>query len=64
MVKTENGDYSSTAVTQEVDFTTESGTQDISISLAGNKTGSYRLYLSAELGLITVAEAEYYFIVD
>ena len=64
MVKTENGDYSSTAVTQEVVFSTESGTQDITISLAGNKTGSYRLYLSAELGLITVAEAEYYFIVN
>ena len=64
MVKTENGDYSSTAVTKEVVVATENGAQDISISLAGNNVGSYRLYVVAELGLITVAEAEYYFIVN
>ncbi len=64
MVKTESGDYSSTAVTKEIVFTQDSGTQTISISLAGNNAGSYRLYLTAELGLATVAEAEYYFIIN
>ena len=64
MVKTESGDYSSTAVTKEIIFTQDSGTQTISISLAGNNAGSYRLYLTAELGLATVAEAEYYFIIN
>ena len=64
MVKTESGDYSSTAVTKEIVFTQDSGTQTISISLAGNNAGGYRLYLTAELGLATVAEAEYYFIIN
>ncbi len=64
MVKTESGDYSSTAVTKEIVFTQDSGTQTISISLAGNNAGSYRLYLTAELGLATVAAAEYYFIIN
>ena len=64
MVKTESGDYSSTAVTKEIVFTQDGGTQTISISLAGNNAGSYRLCLTAELGLATVAEAEYYFIIN
>ncbi|MBQ4559611.1 MAG: InlB B-repeat-containing protein [Tyzzerella sp.] len=64
MVKTESGDYSSTAVTEEISFNGEEGTQEVFISLAGNNPGSYRLYLFAELGLVTVAEAEYYFIVE
>lgn len=64
MVKSENGTYSSTAVTKEIAFENGTGSIEIPISLAGNQAGSYRLQLTAELGLITVAEAEYYFIVE
>ena len=64
MVKTGDGKYSSTGVTREIAFTEENGTRQIKISLAGNSAGSYCLQITAEQGLIRVAEARYYFIVE
>ena len=64
MVKSDSGEYSSTAVTRKIAFDVTQGQQEIQIPLAGNKSGSYRLHITAELGLIAVAEAEYYFIVE
>ena len=64
MVKSDNGEYSSTAVTQKIEFNATDGTLLIQVPLAGNKAGSYRLQLVAEVGLVTVAEAEYYFIIE
>ena len=64
MVKTADGEYSSTGVSREINFTNETGTMPIEISLAGNSAGSYCLQLAADQGLISVAEARDYFIVQ
>ena len=64
MVKTGDGEYSSTGVTKEIFFEKDADTETIEISLAGNSAGSYRLQVTAELGLIATAEAEYYFIIE
>ena len=64
MVKSGDGEYSSTGVAKEIYFIDKTGTIPIEISLAGNSAGSYCLQITAEQGLIRVAEARYYFIVQ
>ncbi len=65
MVKSEDGTYSSTAVTRKIDTKDFiAHTVELEISLAGNSANSYCLVLTAEQGLITVAEAEYYFLIQ
>lgn len=64
MVKSGDGEYSSTGVTKEISFTEETGTQLLEISLAGNNAGSYCLQVTADQGLIRIAKAQYYFLLE
>ncbi|MBQ7035665.1 MAG: InlB B-repeat-containing protein [Clostridia bacterium] len=63
MRKSDKFIYSSTGVTKEIEPDTEEASQNVSLSLAGTRPGSYRLQVTAEQGLIAVAEAQYYFII-
>lgn len=64
MVKSGDGRYSSTGVSKEVYFMAENGTQQIDIPLAGNRAGSYCLQITAEQGLVRVAKAQCYFLLE
>jgi len=64
MLKADDGSYSSTGISQDVVSTDTEQTQRITIPLAVNKAGSYCLRFTAKFDLITVSQAEYYFIVE
>ena len=64
MVKAADGNYSSTGITRQIQFTESAGTVYADISLASISAGSYCLQITADQGLIRMGEARYYFIVQ
>ena len=64
MRKSESGEYVNTGVAKDIYFNQAEGNQSVQFQLSGITSGSYRLLVRAETGLVTVAEAEYYFIIE
>ncbi len=64
LVKAADGNYISTGITQPIHFSNSTGTMPVNISLASISNGSYCLQITTDQGLIRIAEARYYFIVQ
>ncbi len=64
LVKASDGNYISTGITQPIHFSNNTGTMPVNISLASISNGSYCLQITTDQGLIRIAEARYYFIVQ